>query len=211
MFVIYRLETEFELRQHIDTDHKDIYFHICDICGKKFKCKDSFKKHYQIHQGIVEPPVQCSICNKWLKNYHSLRIHRLQHEEHPKTCEICSREFKTQRSWKKHVQYWHEMEKNLPCSFCDKVFREKRNLDEHMATHTGAQLYTCPHCGKESRSKSNMYAHIKRQHPKEWWKTKMERLNLDPNTSNPILPQERQQPEETQDRIFHPFQLFSNL
>ncbi|XP_011294475.1 transcription factor grauzone [Musca domestica] len=188
-----RLETEYQLRRHIDSFHKDMSMHICDICGKKFKCKDSFKRHYQVHQGIVEPAVQCSICKSWLKNQHSLRIHRFVHEEHPNSCNVCGKLFKTRHTLRRHMKYWHELERNLHCTYCDKVFRQQRNLEEHMATHTGAQLYTCPHCGKESRSRSNMYVHIKRVHPKEWWQSKVERLNLDPNTEHPEIEKYRQQ------------------
>ncbi|XP_075158962.1 uncharacterized protein LOC142232133 isoform X2 [Haematobia irritans] len=188
-----RLESEFQLRRHMDSFHKDASLHVCDICGKNFKCKDSFKRHYQVHQGIVEPAVQCSICKSWLKNQHSLRIHRFVHEEHPNSCTVCGKLFKTRHTLRRHMTYWHELERNLQCTYCDKVFRQKRNLDEHLATHTGAQLYTCPHCGKESRSKSNMYVHIKRVHPNEWWQSKVERLNLDPSTEHPEIEKYRQQ------------------
>lgn len=44
-----------------------------------------------------------------------------------------------------------------------------------MAIHTGAQLYSCPHCSKECRSQSNMYVHIKRNHTDEWIKAKIAR------------------------------------
>ncbi|XP_013104796.1 transcription factor grauzone isoform X2 [Stomoxys calcitrans] len=191
-----RLESEFQLRRHMDSFHKDASLHICDICGKHFKCKDSFKRHYQVHQGIVEPAVQCSICKSWLKNQHSLRIHRFVHEEHPNSCNVCGKQFKTRHTLRRHMKYWHELERNLHCTYCDKVFRQKRNLEEHMATHTGAQLYTCPHCGKESRSKSNMYVHIKRVHPNEWWQSKVERLNLDPSTEHPEVEKYRQQQQD---------------
>lgn len=191
-----RYATEHQLRRHVDSFHRGVYFHICDVCGKKFKCKDSFKKHYLMHQGVVDQAVQCSICKAWLKNENSLRLHRFVHEEHLNSCNTCGKVFKTRHTLRRHVKYWHELDLNLQCTMCDKVFRQKRNLDEHMATHTGVQLYTCPHCAKESRSKSNMYVHIKRMHPNEWWKSKMERLNLDPNTENPELQKHQHIPED---------------
>lgn len=168
------------MRNHIGSVHNNIYHHICDICGKKFKSKTSFQKHYDEHLGIVEPPAQCTICGAWLKNQHSLRVHHQTHEDTQFACDICGKFFKTKKNLSRHKGYWHRRERNLSCSYCDKVFREKRNLDEHMAMHTDTNLYTCPHCGKESRSKSNMYVHIKRQHPEEWWKSKQERYKIKP-------------------------------
>ncbi|KAM7349710.1 transcription factor grauzone-like isoform 2-T2 [Cochliomyia hominivorax] len=179
-----RFCSEINLTRHIQNTHKYKKCHVCDVCGKKFKNKDSFQKHYASHQGIVEPAAQCSICNRWLKNKHSLRLHRFVHEKNPTPCDVCGKIFETKHRLRKHKDYWHKSDLNLQCNFCEKVFRQERNLHEHMATHTGVQLYNCPHCQKESRSKSNMYVHIKRQHPAEWWKSKMERLNIDPKAGN---------------------------
>ncbi|KAM7349713.1 transcription factor grauzone-like [Cochliomyia hominivorax] len=173
--------SEFDLDRHINNIHKKIPQHVCDICGRIYKSKDAFKRHQNEHKGVVSQAVQCSICHTWLKNESSLRLHRFTHEENPTPCDVCGKMFNTKRRLYRHKVYWHTMDTSLQCTFCDKVFREKRNLDEHMAIHTGVQLYTCPHCGKDSRSKSNMYVHIKRIHPDEWWKSKMERLNLIPN------------------------------
>lgn len=40
---------------------------------------------------------------------------------------------------------------------------------EHMTLHTGeAYLYTCTFCSKTFRSSANMYAHRKRNHPREY-------------------------------------------
>lgn len=39
---------------------------------------------------------------------------------------------------------------------------------EHMTTHTGEVLYTCPHCPKTFNSHANMHAHRKKVHRKEW-------------------------------------------
>lgn len=172
------------MRSHIESVHNNVYHHICDICGKKFKSKPAFVKHYDEHQGIVEPAAQCSICGAWLKNRYSLKVHLTIHEDTEFSCDICGKIFQTKKNLSRHKGYWHRLERNLKCSYCDKIFREKRNLDEHMATHTETQLYACPHCGKESRSKSNMYVHVKRQHPEEWWKSKQERYNIKPDNEN---------------------------
>lgn len=39
---------------------------------------------------------------------------------------------------------------------------------EHIACHTGYDLYTCPYCPKTFKSSANKYAHVKRGHPFEW-------------------------------------------
>uniref|UniRef100_A0A1A9WWZ0 Transcription factor grauzone n=1 Tax=Glossina brevipalpis TaxID=37001 RepID=A0A1A9WWZ0_9MUSC len=174
------------LRRHIESIHENAYFHVCDVCGKQFKSKDSFERHCREHQGIIEPPLQCPLCLVWLKNRHSLRLHELNHSKKPTPCNICDKNFKTINSLRRHKAYWHGMERNLRCTFCDKIFRQERNLKEHIAIHTGDQLYSCPHCHKESRSKSNMYVHIKRQHPTEWLKSKMDRYNIKANQQESI-------------------------
>ncbi|XP_037818466.1 transcription factor grauzone-like isoform X4 [Lucilia sericata] len=184
-----RFCSENNLTRHIQNMHKYAKYHVCDVCGQKFKNKDSFKNHYAKHQGIIEPAAQCSICNRWLKNKHSLRLHRFVHEKNPTPCDICGKVFDTKHRLRKHKSYWHKSDLNLQCNFCEKVFRQERNLQEHMAIHTGVQLYKCPHCQKESRSKSNMYVHIKRQHPTEWWKSKMERLNIEPKDEMAVVQQ----------------------
>lgn len=101
------------------------------------------------------------------------------HEKNPTPCDVCGQVFETKHRLRRHKAYWHKSDLNHQCTFCEKVFRDERNLHEHMAIHTGVQLYNCPHCQKESRSKSNMYVHIKNQHPDEWLKSKMKRYNLD--------------------------------
>lgn len=43
------------------------------------------------------------------------------------------------------------------------------SFQEHMTLHTGeAYLYTCTFCSKTFRSSANMYAHRKRNHPREY-------------------------------------------
>ncbi|XP_017488247.1 PREDICTED: transcription factor grauzone, partial [Rhagoletis zephyria] len=143
------------LRKHIEAIHEDLKRHICDICGKAFKFKPSFERHVLEHQGIIEPPVQCNICGEWSKNKHVHRLHQFKHNNTNTDCKYCGRKCVSRTALRGHINYMHKKKYNLQCSFCDKTFKETRNLDEHMAIHTGAQLYSCPHCSKECRSRSN--------------------------------------------------------
>ncbi|XP_053951225.1 transcription factor grauzone [Anastrepha ludens] len=165
------------LRRHIEAIHENLQRHICDICGKAFKFKPSFERHVLEHQGIIEPPVQCDICGEWSKNKHVHRLHQFKHNNIDTDCKFCGRKCRSRTALRGHINYMHKKKYDLQCSFCDKTFKETRNLEEHMATHTGAQLYSCPHCSKECRSRSNMYVHIKRMHVNEWFQSKVARSN----------------------------------
>ncbi|XP_067637538.1 transcription factor grauzone-like [Eurosta solidaginis] len=168
------------LRKHIQDIHENLKRHICDICGKTFKFKPSFERHVLEHQGIVDPPVQCDICGEWSKNKHVNRLHQFKHSQVDTECKYCGRKCVSRTALRGHINYMHKKKYDLQCQFCEKTFKEARNLEEHMATHTGTQLYSCPHCAKECRSKSNMYVHIKRMHVNEWIQSKVARSN-DPN------------------------------
>ncbi|XP_017052263.1 transcription factor grauzone isoform X2 [Drosophila ficusphila] len=163
------------LRRHIQSIHEDLHRHVCDICGKKFKFKPSFERHLLEHQGVVAPAVECPVCGVWLKNEHSLRLHRFTHDSTDTVCPHCGKTCTSRTALRGHVKYAHKLTTNLQCTFCEKSFKQQRNLDEHMAIHTGLQLYNCPHCPKECRSRSNMYVHIKQRHADEWLRAKMAR------------------------------------
>lgn len=163
------------LRRHIQSIHEDLHPHVCDICGKKFKFKPSFERHLLEHQGVVAPAMECPVCGVWLKNEHSLRLHRFTHDSTDTVCPHCSKTCSSRTALRAHVKYAHKLTTNLQCTYCEKSFKQQRNLEEHMAIHTGLQLYNCPHCPKECRSRSNMYVHIKQRHADEWLKAKMAR------------------------------------
>ncbi|EDW62932.2 transcription factor grauzone [Drosophila virilis] len=163
------------LRRHIQSIHEDLHPHVCDICGKKFKFKPSFERHLLEHQGVVAPAMECPVCGVWLKNEHSLRLHRFTHDSTDTVCPHCSKTCSSRTALRAHIKYAHKLTTNLQCTYCEKSFKQQRNLEEHMAIHTGLQLYNCPHCPKECRSRSNMYVHIKQRHADEWLKAKMAR------------------------------------
>ncbi|XP_002134598.3 zinc finger protein 865 [Drosophila pseudoobscura] len=63
----------------------------------------------------------------------------------------------------------------FPCMFCEKSFKMRRYLEEHVATHTGDRPIACPYCEMAFRCRSNMYTHVKSKHTTQWLKAREER------------------------------------
>jgi len=72
-------------------------------------------------------------------------------------------------------------------------------LQEHMTTHTGEVLYTCPHCPQTFNSNANMHAHRKKVHRKEWEENRHKRLNRSRKSDTIIAVSVRKTTETRQD------------
>ncbi|KAM8719166.1 hypothetical protein ACLKA7_011815 [Drosophila subpalustris] len=74
----------------------------------------------------------------------------------------------------------------FPCMFCDKSFKMRRYLEEHVATHTGDRPIACAYCNTAFRCRSNMYTHVKTKHNSQWQKARAERESAKINSNNNI-------------------------
>lgn len=183
---------------HIHSVH--IASHICDICATTFKSKTQLASHYaRLHSGEVRPKVQCSICAAWLANERCLRKHIERHNQSAVACKLCGKVTPNQSALGSHMRYVHA-ERNFPCTMCDKAFKRAISLkvrllwrcwlfdifvtidlifswQEHLAAHTGVDLYVCTYCPRTFKSNSNMFAHRKKSHPIEWGRDREIRMN----------------------------------
>ncbi|XP_061402531.1 zinc finger protein 624-like [Musca vetustissima] len=130
------------------------------------------RKHEDSEHADVKPePQQCLICNTWYRNIDGLKTHQKnmhvdEGAEH--RCHICNKTSTTNRALKRHIYLNHICEKKFKCTMCEKAFKRKQDLKEHISVHTGEALYTCPSCPMTFSSSANMYKHRQRLHKAEY-------------------------------------------
>ncbi|XP_055918364.1 zinc finger protein 236-like [Eupeodes corollae] len=161
--------TKSTMNVHFKRIHSTLCDRMCEICAKLIKGKTAFERHMEEHEGIVQPRVQCKECGSWLKDKNSLRKHMYsKHDGKTHDCKICGKNTPSYSALYSHMKYMHELAAMFHCTFCDKSFKRAIKLKEHVATHTGGFLYTCPHCPTTFNAKTNMHSHRKKMHREEW-------------------------------------------
>jgi len=79
---------------------------VCGICGKKFVCVTTMKRHLVIHTG--EKPYECNICGKQYTQKGNLRVHERTHRsDRPFECNICHQKFYRKEPMQKHQWRQH--------------------------------------------------------------------------------------------------------
>lgn len=170
---------EIQLNSHIKTVHGVDC--VCDQCGRTFRGANSLKKHLLDHSGVPKQKLPCDICGAELTNKNGLRRHKAAYHHDGTTayvCSICGKVASSENALKSHKKQVHEEKRKFKCTYCDKAFKRPKVLREHIATHTGVDLYQCPHCPQTFKVSANMHHHRKRAHPVEWEKARSNRLNL---------------------------------
>uniref|UniRef100_A0A336N6E3 CSON007547 protein n=1 Tax=Culicoides sonorensis TaxID=179676 RepID=A0A336N6E3_CULSO len=153
------------LTSHINLAHsKNGEEFICHLCQKKFTSKGNLSYHLTTHQPNLHS-MQCKVCLKWLKNKICLRKHMIQHSEKKFKCHLCS-EYQTvnKQCLVNHIRIKHSEEKRFACEVCEKSFKLKNTLMNHLRQHSKEQPYSCEFCSRKFTSSGNFYAHRKRMH-----------------------------------------------
>ena len=139
--------------------------HYCPECNKEFARKTDMEKHVRVvHKGIKETCI-CSYCGKSFSNKETLNRHigKWHNIQEKNICKVCGHVAGNQKDLRHHNRV------HLPpafiCPECQKGFRQRGNLVEHMRQHTGEHPYKCYFCtGYSCKSSSVLLRHLASRH-----------------------------------------------
>ncbi|CAK1554352.1 unnamed protein product [Leptosia nina] len=137
------------VNRHILLCHREAHktgTFACDQCTEVFETVRKMKQHVRkIHNGLTMPH-KCGYCSERFKeNFHKYEhLAKVHGVVGPAIkCQACDRTFTTQQTWLLHTKKYHLMQKQHKCSYCDKAFFGKRELNDHIVKHTGTREYRC--------------------------------------------------------------------
>lgn len=141
----------------------------CPKCPKCFKTKELMEKHEQRHMSTVHI---CQFCNVDFYTIRDLKSHiHLDHDEVQEAflCDLCGSEFKEKKVLNAHKKYVHTDNRPEKCTHCDRTFKTKSQLKNHLVVHKDISdlNLSCEICGKMFLRAGTLRDHVRR-HKKEF-------------------------------------------
>ncbi|XP_045204929.2 zinc finger protein 540-like [Mercenaria mercenaria] len=159
------LTTKYSLAVHMKSVHlgmKKVY--LCQMCGKKFSQRSSYKQHCNAHNGIK--PYKCDVCEKAFVYHKSLKEHKFMHDNIRRfPCTFCDKAFRQRTTLHIHLKT-HKTVKDHVCPVCGRGFAQKQAMERHERIHSGVRPYTCLVCNKSFGDTSTIRRHMISLHQK---------------------------------------------
>lgn len=163
--------TKASLKQHLKTHMRtsEPESLICD-CGRKFNSVRGKQCHQANGCAAVSKEnfsFKCEKCGKCFSKKNNLSRHLTTHNEssYKWKCGICDKKFNNSSNFKVH-QFSHNSEKNIPCKYCKKMFKNQDSLRSHYVLHEG-KMFSCKICEKTFTTHTLMNYHMMKKHEEE--------------------------------------------
>ena len=151
------------LQNHITNAHGEKRF-PCEQCPSSFGSRNQLSSHIKSCHG--DENLICELCpGKTFCNKRKLQVHvtRVHGPRKPKwVCPECGVQVQNSSNSIKLHKMVHDNSFPFQCEYCDKKFRTKTVLRNHLNQHTGAFSFPCQFCSKSFSSKGGLWQHLKR-------------------------------------------------
>ena len=131
---------------------------VCRVCGASHVSHCQIKEHMKTHGRGVE--VECKTCGESLDSLSKAEITRHLNSHRNSLCTICGKSVSV-NGMKSHM-YTHTDKRPFPCSKCNKRFKNKMYLVNHLKTHV--KTFQCEICGAYFALAANLRAHKAARH-----------------------------------------------
>ena len=134
---------------------------ICNLCGRKTR---SMVVHMATAHSDKPGDYECSFCQKRFNRPKDLRKHvaKLHLPQMRHKCGICGKTFSDNEALKLHRKI-HD-EPSIKCPQCDKLFKWKSNVIQHLRGCHYPPKYECLPCGQRFHHKPAARMHLDKQH-----------------------------------------------
>lgn len=91
-----------EFQSMLNRNNADTFLKDCDLCGRKFRSKEGYRRHRQMFHSDRRFP-ECILCGKNFASLHNLKIHYASHTNlRPYKCDVCQNTYKLKHHLKDH-------------------------------------------------------------------------------------------------------------